>query len=129
WSSDVCSSDLNVETVQFSFRVTTITPTVVIDDGPASPSGPTAQFSFSSTTDLGETGGFECRISHNGGPYTSWSACDADLTLEGLSSGTRTIQVRAVDSGGNHSTGAAVASWTWSTIGGAPDTAITGQTL
>lgn len=119
----------NVETVQFSFRVTTITPTVVIDEGPASPSGPTAQFSFRSTTDLGETGGFECRMSLNGGPYTGWAACDADLTLEGLSSGTRTIQVRAVDSGGNHSTGAAVASWTWSTIGGAPDTAITGQTL
>lgn len=119
----------NTETVSWTFRVTTITPTVVINDGPANPSGPTAEFEFSSSTDLGANGGFECRVSLNGGSYSAWEACDANLTLENLTSGNRTLQVRAVDSGGNRSVGAAVASWSWTTIGGTPDTAITGQTL
>jgi hypothetical protein len=119
----------NTETVEHTFRVTTITPTVVIDEGPASPSGPSVSFSFSSTTDLGENGKFQCRINTNGGGYSAWEDCDEELTLEELSSGSRTLQVRAVDSAGNHSTGAAIGSWTWNTVGGSPDTVITGQTL
>lgn len=115
----------NVGTLDVNFRVTTITPTAVVDSGPASPSGPSASFSFVSTTDLGATGKFECRISVNAGTYSTWDTCAHDLELTGLSSASRTLQVRAVDSAGNYSTGAAVGSWTWSTIGDAPDTAIT----
>jgi hypothetical protein len=119
----------NVGTLDVNFRVTTITPTAVVDSGPASPSGPSASFSFVSTTDLGATGKFECRISFNAGAYSAWDTCADDLTLSDLSSGSRTLQVRAVDSAGNYSTGAAVGSWTWTTIGTAPDTAITTQAI
>jgi hypothetical protein len=77
-----------------------------------------------STTDLGVDGKFECRTSLNGGAYSAWATCAHDLSLTGLSSGSRTLQVRAVDSAGNVSNGAAVGSWTWTTIGDAPDTAI-----
>ena len=115
----------NVGTVDVNFRVTTITPTAIVDSGPTSPSGPSASFSFVSTTDLGDDGRFECRTSLNGGAYSAWETCPSDLSLSGLSSGNRTLQVRAVDSAGNHSTGGAVGSWTWSTIGAAPDTVIT----
>lgn len=119
----------NTGSLSVTFRVTTITPTVVIDEGPANPSGPTAEFMFSSTTDLGENGKFQCRISLNGGSFGLWADCEEDLTLEDLSSGSRTIQVRAVDSAGNTSTGGAVATWTWNTVGGTPDTVITNQAI
>lgn len=119
----------NVKTVSWTFRVTTITPTVVIDEGPDSPSGPNAAFKFSSTTNLGDNGGFECRTRHNGGAWTAWDDCDANLQLENLATGSHSIQVRAVDSAGNHSTGAAVGSWSWNTIGGVPDTALTAKNL
>lgn len=115
----------NIGTATVNFRVTTITPTAIVDEGPASPSGPSASFKFASTTNLGDDGFFECRVSHNGGAYTAWDACDEEISLTGLSSGTRTLQVRAVDSAGNYSSGAAIGSWTWTTMGTAPDTTIT----
>lgn len=119
----------NVGTLTVNFRVTTITPTAIVDSGPASPSGPSASFSFVSTTNLGSQGRFECRTSLNGGAWTAWDTCSANLTLGPLSSGSRTLQVRAVDSAGNYSTGAAVGSWTWTTIGTAPDTVITNTVI
>jgi hypothetical protein len=117
----------NTQSVSVNFRVTTITPTVVIDEGPANPSGPTAAFKFSSTTDLGVDGKFQCRISLNGGSFGLWADCDDELTLTNLTSGSRTLQVRAVDSAGNSSTGGAIGTWTWNTVGGTPDTVITNQ--
>jgi len=117
----------NVGTKDVNFRVTTITPTAVVNSGPASPSGPSATFAFVSTTTLGDDGKFECRTSVNGGTFSSWATCPANLSLTGLTSASRKLEVRAVDSAGNYSTGAAVGSWTWTTIGTAPDTAITNQ--
>lgn len=118
----------NLQTFTASFRVSTITPSVVINDGPQSPSGPAASFTFASTTDLGPDGKFQCRTSVNGGSYSTWADCATPYALSGLSTAVRTLQVRAVDTAGNNSVGAAVASYTWSTVGGVPDTVISGST-
>jgi len=79
--------------------------------------------------DLGPEGSFACRTSLGGAPFGAWSPCSSPLSLTGLSSGTRTLQVKAIDSAGNESTGEQIASYTWQTIGGEPDTSITGTTI
>jgi hypothetical protein len=118
----------NTGALAVNFRVNTLSASVAIDEAPASPSGPSAQFTFSASTDLGPEGFFQCRTSFNGGPASAWATCASPLSLTGLSSGTRKLDIRAVDSAGNASTGSGIASHTWTTIGGAPDTTITGST-
>ena len=110
------------------FRVDTVAASVAMTESPSSPSGPTAGFVFSASTDLGPNGRFECRTSLNGGPAGPWSTCSSPLNYTGLSSATRKLEVRAIDTAGNASTGGQIASHTWSTVGGAPDTTIGGTT-
>lgn len=116
----------NTGKLEIEFRVNTVGPSVVLSESPGSPSGPTAEFVFSSSTSLGAEGGFLCRITLNGGSPGPWEACSSPHTLSGLSSGNRTLQIKAFDSAGNESTGSQIASHSWTTIGGVPDTAITG---
>jgi len=110
------------------FRVDTVAPTATFTDVPATPTSGDVTFEFTSSVDLGPEGSFACRTNLNGGSFTGWSACASPLSLTGLSSGTRTLQVKAIDSAGNESTGARVASFTWAAVGGAPDTTINGST-
>ena len=117
----------NTGTFDASFKVNTLSASVAFSDTPDSPSGPTADFAFTASTDLGAEGKFECRTSLNGGAPGAWATCESPLHLTGLSSGTRKLEVRAVDSAGNASTGSGIASHTWTTIGGTPDTTITGS--
>ena len=114
----------NVENLVVSFKVNTLSAAVVIDEGPSSPSAPDAHFEFTSTTDLGSEGSFSCRVKLGSAAYGPWEACESPLDYTGLSSGTRTLQVKAIDSAGNESSGSGIASHTWTTIGGAPDTVI-----
>jgi hypothetical protein len=118
----------NTGALAINFRVNTLSASVAIDDAPASPSGPDVQFTFSASTDLGPEGFFQCRTSLNGGTPGPWSTCASPLSYTGLSSGTRKLDIRAIDSAGNASTGSGIGSHTWTTIGGAPDTVITGST-
>jgi hypothetical protein len=110
------------------FRVNTLAPSATFTEVPASPSAGSVTFEFISSVNLGPEGSFACRTSLNGGSFGAWSACSSPLSLTGLSSGTRTLQVKAIDSAGNESTGGQVAAHTWTTVGGAPDTTITGST-
>ena len=110
------------------FRVNTVAPSATFTEVPASPSAASVTFEFTSSVNLGPQGSFACRTSVNGGSFGAWSACSSPLSLTGLSSATRTLQVKAIDSAGNESTGGQIASHTWTTVGGAPDTTITGST-
>ena len=118
----------NIGTYSSSFQVDTLAASVAINDFPESPSAPSATFAFTASTGLGAEGRFECRTSFNGGTPGAWSTCVSPLELTGLSSGARKLEVRAIDSAGNASSGAAIASHTWNTVGGTPDTVITGST-
>ena len=115
----------NVREFDINFTVDTLSASVAFGDTPSSPSGPSADFTFTASSALGAEGYFECRTSFNGGAPGPWSTCASPLELTELSSGTRKLEVRAVDSAGNASTGGGIASHTWTTVGGAPDTVIT----
>jgi hypothetical protein len=110
------------------FRVNTVAPSATFTEVPDTPTSGDVTFSFTSSVDLGPDGSFACRTRLNGGSYDAWSPCSSPLSLTGLSSGTRTLQVKAIDSAGNESTGAQIASFTWAAVGGSPDTAITAST-
>jgi hypothetical protein len=116
----------NLGELTVNFKVNTLAASVAITEGPDSPSGPNATFTFTSSVDLGPEGSFACRTNLNGGTFGVWAPCVSPLEFTGLSSGTRTLQVKAIDSAGNESVGAGIASYTWSTVGSAPDTAILG---
>ena len=115
----------NTGTEEANFRVVTTAPVALIDSGPESPSGPDAEFEFSTGSDLGPDGGFECRTSRNGAPFSLWAECESPYSLADLESGIWTLDVRAVDSAGNKSSGSFIASYIWSTIGTIPVSEIT----
>jgi hypothetical protein len=115
----------NIGTYEAEFRVSTVTPAAFIELAPESPAGPNVEFEFTSGSDLGPIATFECRRANNGGSFSAWTECSSPYALEGLASGGWTLQVRAVDSAGNRSTGSFVASHTWSTNGTVPVAEIT----
>lgn len=117
----------NLGELTVNFKVNTLAASVAITDAPNSPSGSNVTFQFSPSVDLGPEGSFACRTNLNGGAFGAWAPCVSPLELTGLSSGTRTLQVKAIDSAGNESTGAGIASYTWTTVGDAPETAIIGS--
>ena len=94
---------------------TTPPPAPTIGSGPANPTNATtASFSFSDTQ-AGVT--FECRL--DGGAYAS---CSSPRAYAGLSEGSHTFRVRAVDAATNRST---VTSSTWTVDTTDPTAAIT----
>ncbi len=100
--------------------VDTTGPDTLITANPTDPSNSSsASFSFTGT-DTGGTGvaSFECQL--DGGGYT---ACTSPKSYTGLSDGSHTFQVRAVDNAGN--TDASPASYTWVIDTAPPDTSIT----
>jgi Bacterial Ig-like domain len=96
--------------------VDTTAPATSIDSGPADPSNAaTATLGFSSD-ESGAT--YECRL--DGGAF---AACTSPASVSGLSDGSHTFDVRAVDRAGNTDPTPASRAWTVDTA--TPDTTIT----
>ncbi|MFZ5470318.1 MAG: Ig-like domain-containing protein, partial [Myxococcota bacterium] len=84
----------------------TVEPDTVIDSGPpASSNSASAAFDFSSP-ESGVT--FECRLDG----AATFTACTDPVTFTGLTDGTHTLEVRAVDAAGNVDTSPATHNWT-----------------
>jgi hypothetical protein len=101
----------------YTWAIDTSPPDTTITGGPAnsSTSGPTVSFTFSS--EAGAT--FQCRMDSG-----SFSACTSPFTATGLTDGSHTFHVRALDAAGN--VDASPATRTWTVDATPPDTTITG---
>jgi hypothetical protein len=98
-----------------TWTVDTSAPDTTIDTSPANPSNSTtAIFAFSSS-ESGST--FECKLDAGG-----FSSCSSPQSYTGLSDGSHTFTVRAIDTAGN--TDATPATRTWTVDTSAPDTTI-----
>jgi hypothetical protein len=87
-----------------SFRVDTTAPSTFFTQAPPSATGGSASFRFGSN-DAGAT--FECRV--DGG---AWTACSSPEVVSGMSAGSHTFQVRAVDDAGNADSTPTSITWT-----------------
>jgi len=97
----------------------TTAPDTVIDSHPANPSdNASATFTFHGADNAGGSGiaSFECSL--DGG----FVSCTSPQSYTGLSDGSHTFQVRAIDNAGN--TDASPVSYTWVVDTAAPDTVI-----
>ncbi|KAB8142250.1 isopeptide-forming domain-containing fimbrial protein [Chloroflexia bacterium SDU3-3] len=95
---------------------TTAPDTTIVSGPPALVSSSSATFDFSAT----ETATFQCSL--DGGVYAT---CTDPVTFSGLSDGSHTFSVRAIDTAGNTDPTPATYSWTVDTT--APDTTIDSQ--
>ena len=103
----------------YTWVVDTTNPDTSITGSPTNPTASTgATFTFTGA-DTGGSGvsGFECNLDGAG-----FSACSTGKNYSGLSNGSHTFQVRAIDNAGN--TDATPASFTWVVDTTAPDTII-----
>jgi hypothetical protein len=91
------------ETAVVPITIDNTPPDTSLTSTPADPSNGSPSFSFSS----GEPGTFECSL--DGAPFAACSSPDA---LSGLSTGSHTFQVRAVDRAANVDATAASHTWT-----------------
>ncbi|MFQ3684702.1 choice-of-anchor D domain-containing protein [Roseiflexus sp.] len=101
----------------YTWTIDTVPPDTTISGGPANSSttGPTVTFTFTS-----EPGAiFQCRVGTG-----SFSGCTSPFTITGLTDGSHTFSVRAIDAAGN--VDATPASRTWTVDATPPDTTITG---
>jgi hypothetical protein len=87
----------------FAWTVDTTAPDTSLDSSPTNPSSPDVSFAFSST-EAGST--FECSLDG-----AAFSACTSPQAYSGLTSGSHTFDVRAIDPAGN--TDLTPASFTW----------------
>ncbi|MBL8204113.1 MAG: hypothetical protein JNM09_07780 [Blastocatellia bacterium] len=104
----------------YTWVIDTIVPDTTITANPTNPSA-SANASFSFTGNDGSGSGvasFQCQLDGSG-----FSACASPQTYTGLSDGSHTFQVRAIDAAGN--TDSTPASFTWSIDTAPPDTTIT----
>jgi hypothetical protein len=101
----------------YTWTIDTSPPDTTITGGPAnsSTSGPTVSFTFSS--EAGAT--FQCRMDSG-----SFSACTSPFTATGLTDGSHTFHVRALDAAGN--VDASPATRTWTVDATPPETTVTG---
>jgi Ca2+-binding RTX toxin-like protein len=98
----------------------TTPPDTTIDSSPSDPSNSSsASFSFSGTDNSTPSGSltFECDLDGTG-----FTACTSPQSYTGLSDGSHTFQVRAIDGDGN--VDPTPASFTWTIDATAPDTTI-----
>ncbi|MBN8654532.1 MAG: sortase [Anaerolineae bacterium] len=102
-----------------TFTVDTVAPDTTITANPTNPTNSSnASFSFTGN-DSGGSGvaSFQCQLDGGG-----FSACTSPQNYVGLSDGSHTFQVRAIDVAGNVDT--TPASYTWTIDTAAPDTTI-----
>src|SRR5574338_391624 len=93
----------NTPATTLSRTYDSISPDTTITSSPSNPSSsPSASFSFTST----EAGTFECQLDASG-----FTACTTPKSYSGLTDGSHTFQVRAIDTAGNAD--ATPASFTW----------------
>ena len=91
----------------FTWTVDTAPPDTIIDTNPANPTNSTnASFTFHGTDSGTGVASFECKLDAG-----SFAACTSPKNYTGLSNGSHTFQVRAVDSIDN--VDASPASFTW----------------
>ncbi len=101
-----------------SIKVDTSLPRTTISGHPADPTNAlTASFGFSSTK---PGSAFQCQLDDG-----AYSACTGTMSYEGLSAGTHTFAVKAIDTGNNAEEKPARFSWTIDTT--PPHTALTSQ--
>lgn len=114
-SSDA-AGNVSTDSNTNSFTVDTIAPDTTITANPPNPSNSaSASFSFTGS-DTGGSGvaGFECKLDTG-----SFAACTSPKSYTGLTDGSHTFQVRAIDVAGN--VDATPASYTWTvTLNTAP---------
>jgi LPXTG-site transpeptidase (sortase) family protein len=90
----------------YSWKIDTTTPDTNIDTMPPAITNNTAgTFTFSSPS--ADLASFECQLDGGG-----FSACPATHTVSGLSGGTHTLEVRAVDTAGNRDPSPTSYTWT-----------------
>lgn len=106
-------TNLGYDSRTFSVDRTT-PPPPTLTSVPSNPSGTAATVEF---TDSDPTAGFECRL--DGG---AWSSCSSPKRYTGLTDGSHTVAVRALDPAGNTST---ATSTTWTGDGTPPTGAMT----
>jgi hypothetical protein len=89
----------------YTWTIDTTPPDTAISGGPAngSTTGPTVAFTF--TSEPGTT--FQCRVDSG-----SFSACTSPFTATGLTDGSHTFHVRALDAAGNVDASPATRTWT-----------------
>ena len=105
----------------FTWTIDTAAPNTTIESNPSNPSGSgSASFSFSGTDTGTGVASFECKLDAG-----SFAACTSPKDYSGLSDGSHTFQVRAIDGAGNPDT--TPASFTWTIDTSAPDTTIDGN--
>jgi CSLREA domain-containing protein len=112
----------NVEGAPASFTwvVDTLAPETTITGQPGNPSNSTsATFSFSGNDGSGSgVASFECKLDSG-----NFAACTSPQTYSGLSEGSHTFQVRALDNAGN--VDASPASYTWTVDAAQPNLTLT----
>ena len=105
----------------FTWTIDTSAPDTTIDGNPPNPSGSSsASFSFSGTDAGSGVASFECKLDAGG-----FAACTSPKAYAGLSDGSHTFQVRAID--GIGTADPTPASFTWTIDTSAPDTTIDGN--
>ncbi|MEH3053951.1 MAG: OmpA family protein [Patulibacter minatonensis] len=107
----------NVESpaASYTWVIDRTAPDTTIDTKPSSPSGSASATFTASSNESPVT--FECKVDAG-----AWAACPAPITFTGLSDGSHTVQIRAVDAAGN--TDPTPASYTWTIDTTAPDTSL-----
>ena len=101
--------------------IDTAAPNTTIDSNPTNPSNSAdAAFTFSGIDSVLAIGGFQCKL--DGGAF---AACTSPQNYTGLSQGSHTFEVRAVDTAGNVDPTPATFTWVIDTL--APNTTITGN--
>ncbi len=112
----------NLAATQLSRTYDSIAPTTSITANPTNPTASAnASFTFSGT-DTGGSGVASLECDLDGGGFTT---CTSSQSYTGLSDGSHTFQVRAVDNAGN--VDASPASYIWMIDTTAPNTTITGN--
>jgi hypothetical protein len=95
----------------------TTAPDTTITSGPTDSTSTSASVAFTSS-ESGST--FECKLDAG-----SWAACTSPKAVSGLSVGSHTMSVRAIDAAGNVDASPATDSWTVSSVPAPPPPAFT----
>ncbi len=105
----------------FTWTIDTLAPDTTITANPPDPSMANVSFSFTGNDGSG-TGvtSFECKLDAG-----AFAACTSPQPYNGLTDGSHTFQVKAIDGAGIAD--ATPAAYTWTVDGTAPDTTITAQ--